>query len=269
MDAAELYRVGQLQQAIEEATAAVRSKPADLVRRGFLAELLCIAGSLDRADAQLEIVTNQQPKAAVGVSLLRQLIRAARSRQEFFQAGRVPDVLKHPSETMRLSLEAWAVTRSGDRVRAADLLRAAEGSRPAAPGRMGDATFGDLRDLDDLFAGVVEVLTSTGKYYWVPIEHIVRMAPRRPERPIDLIWLPAEMTVRGGPDGVVYLPTVYGNTQAADGDALLLGRSTEWDEAPEGIVRGRGQRMFLVGDRDLSLLEIGEVTFAGDGPGSS
>ena len=262
MEASELYRAGHLQQAIEAATAAVRSKPADLERRGFLAELFCIAGNLDRADAQLEIVTNQQPKAAVGVSLMRQLIRAARSRQEFFQAGRVPDVLKHPSDTMRLRLEAWAVIRSGDPARAAQLIQEAEACRPAVAGSMGGNAFDDIRDLDDLFAGAFEVMTSTGKYYWVPAEHVVRVAPRRPERPIDLLWLPAEMTVRGGPDGVVYLPSVYGNTQTSDGDSLLLGRATEWDESAEGVVRGRGQRMFLVGDRDLSLLELGEIVFA-------
>lgn len=268
MEAAELYRAGRLGQAIDAATAAVKAKPADLTGRGFLAELLCIAGNLDRADAQLEIVTNQHPKAAVGVSLLRQLIRAARSRQEFFQAGRVPEVLKHPSESMRLSLEAWAMTRSGDRAKAAELLRAAEAARPNPAGQRNGEPFVGVRDLDDLFAGVVEVLTSTGKYYWVPLEHVVRLAPRKPERPIDLLWLPAEMTVRGGPDGVVYLPCIYGNTGAQDGDALLLGRSTEWDDSPEGVVRGRGQRMFLVGDHDLSILDLGELTFAAGDAGN-
>jgi type VI secretion system protein ImpE len=267
MDAAELYRAGQLQRAIEAATAAVKEKPADLVRRGFLAELLCIVGNFDRADAQLEIVGNQQPKAVVGVSLLRQLIRAARSRQEFFAAGRVPDVLKHPSDSMRLRLEAWAVHRSGDHARAAELLQAAEAARPAAAGQRNGAPFADLRDLDDLLAGVVEVMTSTGKYYWVPIEHVVRLAPRKPERPIDLLWLPAEMSVRGGPDGVVYLPCVYGDTPADAGDTLLLGRATEWIDGPGGVVRGRGQRMFLVGDQDLSILDLGELVFA-DGSSS-
>lgn len=269
MDAADLYRAGQLHQAIEAATAAVRSKPADIVRRGFLAELLCIAGALDRADAQLEIVTNQQPKAAVGVSLLRQLIRAARSRQEFFQAGRVPEILKDPSPSMRLRLEAFALTRSGDRAAAAARLQEAETSRPLAAGTMTGSAFADLRDLDDLFAGVFEVLTSTGKYYWVPTEHVVRLAPRRPERPIDLLWLPAEMSVQGGPDGVVYLPCVYGSAEPGDSEALLLGRATEWDESPEGVVRGRGQRMYLVGDRDLSVLELGEIEFSGNGGGAA
>lgn len=106
MQAAELYRAGDLTGAVAAANDEVRQKPADITRRGLLSELLCIAGNLDRADAQLEIVTNQQPQAVAGVSLLRQLIRAARSRQEFFAAGRVPDVLSEPSPTVRASLQA-------------------------------------------------------------------------------------------------------------------------------------------------------------------
>jgi type VI secretion system protein ImpE len=259
MDAAERYRAGDLTKAIELANAAVREKPADLVRRGFLSEMLCFAGNLDRADAQLEIVANQSPTSAMGVSLLRQLIRAARCRQEHFQSGRVPDVLQQPDEPMRRRLEAVAAARAGDAARTAELLQAVEAGRGTVPGRMGGETFDDLRDLDDQFAGVFEVLTSTGKYYWVPTASVTRFAPRRPERPIDLLWLPVEMTVRDGPEGVVYMPTIYGDTGAADGDAQLLGRATDWIEGANGVVRGHGLRMFLVGGRDLSPFELGEI----------
>ena len=269
MEAAELYRAGDLRGAIEAATAAVKQKPADILRRGFLSELLCIAGNLDRADAQLEVVTNQQPQAVAGVSLLRQLIRAARSRQEFFEAGRVPEVLSEPDAAVRASLQAWAMMRAGDIAGGAAVLSEAKASRAPVAGRMGDAPFADFRDLDDMFAGVFEVLTSTGKYYWVPVANVTRLVPRKPERPIDLLWLPVEMTVRDGPDGVVYLPTVYGGGSADDEDALRLGRATDWDDTVEGAVRGRGLRMFLVGDRDLSTLQFGELSFAGaEGQGS-
>ncbi|MGK0153419.1 MAG: type VI secretion system protein ImpE [Neolewinella sp.] len=271
MDAAELYRAGNLAQAIEAATAAVRKKPADIVPRGFLSELLCIAGNLDRADAQLEIVTNQQPEAIAGVSLMRQLIRAARSRQEFFDAGRVPEVLSEPTPSVRKSLEAQALLRSGDTAGAAKLLQEVEETRPKISGTMISSTmtaqgeagkpFADLRDLDDLACSVFEVLTSTGKYYWVPMENVVSLSPRKPERPIDLLWLPAEMSVKDGPDGVVYIPSIYGST-ALDGDAsLLLGRATEWDESAADIVRGTGLRMFLMDDADLSPFELGEIEF--------
>lgn len=260
MDAAQLYRTGDLAQAIEAATAAVRAKPADIAARGFLCELLCIAGHLDRADAQLEIVTKQSPQAMAGVSLLRQLIRAARSRQEFFAQGRIPDVLSEPEPEVRASLQAHAHLLAGDDAKAAAVLQAAEEARrPVAGIRNGNA-FDDLRDCDDLFASVFEVLTSTGKYYWVPMARVTRVAARKPERPIDLLWLPVEMTVRDGPDGVVYLPTVYGNTRATDPAPLLLGRETDWDESPAGVVRGRGLRLFLAGEQDLSPMQLGEIT---------
>lgn len=261
MDARELYRAGRLTDAIDAMNGMVRDNPADLVHRGFLSELLCIAGNLDRADTQLEVVTNQQPEAAVGVSLVRQLIRAAKSRQEFFAEGRVPDVLADPTESMRLQLEASVRLRGGDAICASELLAEAEEKRPVTKGVMSGQPFDDIRDLDDLLGGMLEVLTSTGKYFWVPMETIERLAPRQPERPLDLHWLPAEISVTDGPDGVVYLPTVYGTRDSSLSDEILLGRSTEWSEEGEGVVRGTGLRAFLVGEEAKTVFELGELTF--------
>ena len=83
----ELYQAGQLDEAMEASLALVKASPADVGLRFQLAELSCIAGDLDRADRQLDTVTNQDPKAAVGAALLRQLIRAELSRRECFFEG--------------------------------------------------------------------------------------------------------------------------------------------------------------------------------------
>jgi type VI secretion system protein ImpE len=49
MNAAELYREGRLDEAIEALGQALRDSPEDTRRRTFLFELLCFAGNYDRA----------------------------------------------------------------------------------------------------------------------------------------------------------------------------------------------------------------------------
>ena len=43
--------------------------------------------------------------------------------------------------------------------------------------------FEDSRDLDDLTSCVLEVLTSDGSYYWVPIADVESIEFRPPARP--------------------------------------------------------------------------------------
>ena len=92
--AKELLEEGKLHDAIQALNGEVKRNPTDIQRRGFLAELLCVTGKLDRADAQLEVIVQQDEKAAVGVALLRQLIRAETARRDFFSSGRLPEFLE-------------------------------------------------------------------------------------------------------------------------------------------------------------------------------
>src|SRR5439155_1325758 len=137
-----------------------------------------------------------------------------------------------------------------------------EGQRPRVRGTCDGQPFTDLRDLDDLTAPVFEVLTSTGKYYWIPVERVELVEFRPPARPRDLLWQRARMVVRGGPDGEVYLPTLYSGTHAESDNGLRLGRATEWRGGDGAPVRGVGRRTFLVGDDTCPILELKELTFA-------
>ncbi len=256
----QLFQAGRLQEAIAAATAQVKAKPMDLDARGFLAELLCFAGNLERADVQLDTLGTQNPEVAVAVSLLRQLIRGEQARQQLVADGRVPEFLDTPPpEHLRLHLEAFVALRAGNAAEAADLLAKAEEIRPPLSGAHDGAAFDDLRDLDDLTGGFFEVLTSTGKYFWIPAERVELIEFRAPERPRDLIWRRAHMTVREGPDGEVFLPALYAGTPTGKEDAIRLGRATEWTE--EAPVRGYGQRCFLIGEECVPIMQIGTLTF--------
>jgi type VI secretion system protein ImpE len=265
--AGELFRAGKLALAIEAANAEVRRAPADLGARVLLAELLLFAGNLERADVILDAAGQIEPEAAVVMAEFRQLVRAETARRQLRRDGRLPDFLGEPSEAETASLAAWVALRAGDPAGAAARAAEAESLRPRTPGTAGDAPFDDFRDADDLCAGFFEVLTTTGKYFWIPTERVATVEFHSPKRPRDLFWRRASMSVRGGPEGDVYIPAIYGNDDPALGDELRLGRATDWLETGEGPVRGVGQRVFLVGEDATSIMDMTTLEFgvaAGD-----
>ena len=80
MNAQELFRAGQLADALKALSAEVRDNPTDARRRTFLFELLCFAGEYERADKQLEVLGQAGPSSEIGVLLYRSaLLRRATS----------------------------------------------------------------------------------------------------------------------------------------------------------------------------------------------
>src|ERR1700733_1513148 len=86
----ELYRAGELGQAIKALGDEVRSNPLDAKRRTFLFELLCFAGEYDRAEKHLDVLASFDAKAIPGTLLYRSAIHAERTRQEMFRTGSFP-----------------------------------------------------------------------------------------------------------------------------------------------------------------------------------
>jgi len=258
--AAELLRAGKLADALTMAQNAVRKAPTDLSARILLAELLVFSGNLERADVLLDAASTIDPSSAVVMAEFRQLIRADMARRQLFRDGRVPELLTDPTEVQRLHLAALVAMRANDMTEAAKNAAAAEEARPHTPGFHNDVAFDDLRDADDLLAGNFEVLTSTGKYYWIPTERVLTAEFHPPKRPRDLIWRRCSMSVAEGPDGDVYIPVIYAGSDPAS-DLLRLGRETDWTDGEAGPVRGIGQRVLLCGDEDIALMDVGKLRF--------
>jgi type VI secretion system protein ImpE len=258
--AAALFRNGKLTEAIAAAQTALRKAPTDLGARVLLAELLAFAGNLERADVILDAASTIDPSSAVVVAEFRQLVRADMARRQLFRDGRVPEFLGEPTDTQRLQLAALVALRAGDLAEAAQHAAAAEQVRPHTPGTHNSTAFDDLRDVDDLLAGSVEVLTTTGKYYWIPTERLVSVTLHAPKRPRDLLWRRASMSVDQGPDGDVYIPAIYAGDDTMT-EAQRLGRETDWRQAGDGPIRGLGQRVFLLGEDDVAIMELGSLSF--------
>lgn len=258
-DVTHLFRAGRLDEAISGAGDAVRRAPANTGGRILLAELLLFAGEFERADAVLLAADALDPGAALVVAEFRQLLRAASARRQLATEGRVPEFLGGPTPTQTHALEALVALRAGDRRAAAASVEAAEATRPASSGTGNGKPFADFRDADDVCGGSLEVLTTTGKYYWVPVDRVDSIDFHAPRRARDLFWRRCTMSVRDGPDGDVYLPTLYEADGPVD-DALRLGRGTEWSDAAP--VRGTGQRTFMAGEDAMPINEIRSLTFS-------
>ena len=87
---------------------------------------------------------------------------------------------------------------------------------------------------------------------------MVSLELRPLERPRERVWRPAELELRDGPSGVVYLPMIYPAPAEAMTDALRLGRETEWADRA-GLTCGLGQRSLLVGEEMVALSAISEL----------
>lgn len=255
-------QAGRLAEAIAAATAAVKADPLDTSARGLLAELLCYTGAVERADLHLEIVARQEPKAAVGIALLRQVLRGEQARQQVFGEGRAPEFLTPPSDLLRLQLAALTSLRAGAEEEAMTFLVMAEEMRAPLPGRCDGKAFDDFQDLDEIAAPLFEVITGAGKYFWVPCTSVVSIDFHRPRRPRDLIWRQATIIIRDGPEGEVFLPALYPMAPGADIDPQFrLGRATDWRGGETGPVRGLGQRMWLAGDEPVPMLGVTRLEF--------
>jgi type VI secretion system protein ImpE len=260
--ASALFRTGKLTPAIEAANVAVRKNPTDLGSRVLLAELLVFAGNLERADTILDAAAEIDSTVMVGIAEFRQLVRAALARRQHSREGRMPEFLGEPTPALRSGLSALVALRAGATEEATRHAAEAEAVRPRIVGLAGNIPFDDFRDTDDLHAGFFEVLTTTGKYFWIPTERVASIEFHPPRRPRDLVWRRASFSVTGGPDGEVYLPAIYDTEKPDISDEFLLGRATDWIGPEDGPILGIGQRVFMVGEDTTSIMDLTTISFA-------
>lgn len=256
-----LFRAGRLNEAVAAAGAAVRKAPSDLAARVLLAEMLLFAGNFERADVILDAASAVEPQAAVVIAECRQLLRAATARRQLRTEGRIPEFLGLPTPALAAMLEAYVALRAGDAAAAAALAARAEETRPRVAGASADRAFDDFRDADDMKAGFFEVLTTTGKYFWIPTERVETVEFHPPKRPRDLFWRRVSMTVRDGPDGDVYIPAIYDSADAAQADPLKLGHATDWQPLADGLMTGTGQTSFLIGEDLVPVMDLTSLRF--------
>lgn len=232
MDAAELYRVGKLDEAVTALSDQVRKDPNDTRRRTFLFELLCFAGDLDRAQRQLDVLARAGTEAEMGALLYRSAMHAERLRREVFGPGGLP-----PST-------AWP--------------RGVAGTLNGEP-------FASLEDADSRIGARLEVF-ATGQYTWIPFEQISTLHVEAPRRLRDLLWIPARIRTANRFQGVelseVLLPALTPLAHEHADPQVRLGRVTDWIAPADGQGGEHvpaGQKLWKVDGQGIPILEVREL----------
>ena len=232
MDAASLYKAGQLKPAIEALGMELRRQPSDTWRRTFLFELLCFVGDYDRAGKQLDLLAGSSKDAEAGGMLYRAALHAQQTRESMFANNDLP---------------APAVSDSPS-------------------GLLNGSSFDYLSDEDPRLGACVEVFIA-GSYTWVPFRYVESLEIAPPTRLRDLLWAPA--ILKTTPEfrlqdlGEVLLPCLAPLSWKHEDDAVRLGRATVWQHDTQyGAEVPFGAKVFLVGNyAESALLGIRSLTF--------
>lgn len=252
MDSSQLFKAGQLGEAIDAQLAVVKAKPMDHGQRLFLFELLAFSGDLDRAQRQIEAINHGQVELDLAVADYRRNLDSERARRDVFAGKRQPEFLQPPPEHVRSRLLGLIRLSENLAAEAADAFAQANDQIPPISGKLNGPPFEGLRDGDDCLGSVLEVFAQ-GQYYWVPLEQVSSLKMNAPRFPRDLLWMPAHLELQAGEAGSVFLPVLYPGTHLESDVQLKLGRMTDWHgDAP---VRGTGVKVFFVGSDEMSILD--------------
>ncbi len=252
-----MFHAGRLADAVQAATAEVKSSPLDAESRYRLFAFLCFAGDLERADRQLDAIGAQDAQIEVGSRIYRHLLAAEMNRRKAFGGGAEP--LLPPDAPLHAvrRREALGAIRSNDAAGAAKLIDAAAEASPALEGTADGRAFTALRDSDDLLASVLEVFAG-GRYLWLPFERIRSLTISPPRTLLDLVWASAELEDADGTRANVHVPALYPGSFESPVEAIRLGRATEWPEVG-GLARAAGQRILDASFRDGTAGVPGEI----------
>lgn len=229
MNAAELYQAGQLEEAIEALSDALRADPTDARRRTFLFELLCFSGEYDRAEKQLDILAREGQQAEMGTLLYRGALHAERTRQQMFESSGLP-----PSTTAAQTVS----------------------------GTLNGQPFESLVDVDPRIGARLEVYVA-GQYTWLPFEHISTLRMEPPRRLRDLLWMqvvvrPSER-MRELELGELLMPVLTPAAWRHADPLVRLGRITDTEELADGRMVPVGQKLLLADDTEVPILELREL----------
>ncbi len=249
--AQELYREGKLTEAISQLQAVLRDKPTDKRARTFLFELLCFAGEFDRARKQLGVLAEETQQTKLGVSFYLAALSAETDRQAWYQLPAPPVVDSARND----SAESVSAGVTGDG-------RAVSGVCDGVP-------FSGIHDLDPRLGGSLEFLTA-GKYHRIAFRNLARLEFSPTARARDAYWRVAtlEFSAEMGSNELdsILVPVLYPQTYLFEDDQTRLGRTTDFALSEGGEEIPCGQRILVIGGREVPLLEITSITFDDPAP---
>lgn len=255
MTAEALFKAGKLDESLAALQDEIRAAPANPKLRIFLAQLLMINGTWDRAHNQLKVVGEMSSEAHLFAAIFRPLIELEAFRKAVFAGQRSPLIFGEPDPYMGKLVKALSATPDdAESLRAAALEEA-----PASSGKFNGKPFDWIMDADARMGPTLEVAIDR-KYYWMGLHHLKSITATAPSDLRDLIWIPAEFELVNGGRLSGFIYARYPDTETSPDPAIRLSKVTEWQDAPGGSI-GLGQRLLAGDQEDFPVLELRQVEF--------
>jgi type VI secretion system protein ImpE len=258
MQAEELLRAGQLNEALVVLEEQIRSDPANAKVRVFLFQLLSVLGDWERALTQLNVAAELDPINLLMAQVCRVALNCEVLRSEIFAGKRSPLIFGKPTEWIGWLIQANQMIAQEQYQASQKLREQAFEAATAIAGSINNQRFEWISDADSRFGPILEAVFD-GKYYWVPFTAIKQIQVDPPTDLRDVVWLPAHFTWINGGETTGLIPTRYPNSQASEDSAILLARKTEWIEKPGDLYLGMGQRMLTTDTDDFPLLQVRQI----------
>lgn len=262
MNAATLFKSGDLTACKEQLFKEIKKDPSNVNLRIFLFQLSCVSRDWKRAVTQLDVLKNLSDLTLALVNTYKQLIECELKRERVLSGDIEPMCFGKPSDWLAYYIKAYQNYCSGEMEEAKELLKKGAELAPAISGTINDDPFEWLSDGDVRFGPAIEVILNGG-YYWLPLEYVKEISFEPLEDLRDMIWRPANLTLKNNGKLIVFIPSRYpfiGNAT----DAQLLARICDWNEPVDNFYVGNGQRIFISDVAEYPILDINIIKFNND-----
>ncbi len=260
METTECWQDGDLAGALDDVSAQVRRAPGNAALRAALFQILAALGQWDRARTQLDVAVGLDAELAPFARLYQRVLDGEAERAAIF-AGRQEPRIWGPAEDWADDLVAANRLQAAGQYDAAETHRArAFAAAPACSGTLNGIRFDWLADADARLGPVLEAFID-GRYHWLPIERVARIAIEPPRQLHDQIWLPAMIDWAAGGEQAILVPTRYAGSETHDDALIRLGRKTAWRAATEELFEGAGQRVLATDADEYAVMDIRAIVF--------
>jgi type VI secretion system protein ImpE len=189
----------------------------------------------------------------------REAIQCEALRADIFAGKRSPLIFGEPQAWLAQLIDALKHD-AADPAHAAAARAQAFDAAPPSSGSINGERFAWLADADQRLGPVLEAIVN-GRYFWIPLCRISKIALEPPADLRDKVWSAASFTWANGAQTVGLIPTRYNGTLAGRADALLLARRTDWVEEGALAGNGLGQRMLVSDAGDYALMDVRVIEF--------
>lgn len=251
-------KLGNLDESLRLLQDRIKKQPSNPQDRVFLFQLLSVMGRWDRALTQLEVVKELDGGSIAMVLMYRQVIACEKLRERVFLGQEEPMIIGAPQQWIAMIIQSLRLVIEEQYEHSQALRMQAFEQAPYVNGVLDDEPFEWLADCDARIGPVMEAIID-GRYIWTSWENLQSIVLEKPVDLRDMVWLPAHFCWKNGGENYGLMPARYPQSYQAD-PLLALSRKTVWQELPNDIHIGFGQKMLLTNHSEYPLLKAQTIT---------